>query len=239
MPLRHQASCGRLVGLRTGTADTAATSYTSRYPLLDNLGSVRTLVRQDGAVSARHSYSAYGETSTLTNPDGYDNRIRYTGGYYDTATRLYKLGIRYYDPALGRFTQPDPTSQSFGHTYADDNPVNFIDPSGAHSVDYGTASAGAGNIAYGSYKNYRGLTTLASVPVVATVPVVGAVAGPAAVAYGAYQVVTGTARQIRGVRQLAGLSYCKSDCGFGGNARRFLRGVGPGQGTIDFLGGLI
>lgn len=31
------------------------------------------------------------------------------GGYLDTTTGLYKLGVRYYDPSMGRFTRPDPT----------------------------------------------------------------------------------------------------------------------------------
>ncbi len=48
---------------------------------------------------------------------------------------MYKLGIRYYDPTLGRFTQPDPTGQDPHYTYAGDNPVNFTDPSGASWYD--------------------------------------------------------------------------------------------------------
>jgi RHS repeat-associated protein len=39
------------------------------------------------------------------------NRLAATGGYLASATGLYRLGIRYYDPTLGRFTQPDPTGQ--------------------------------------------------------------------------------------------------------------------------------
>ncbi|MEJ1200443.1 RHS repeat-associated core domain-containing protein [Streptomyces sp. CCNWLW238] len=35
---------------------------------------------------------------------------RYTGAYADP-TGLYKMGHRYYDPTLGRFTQPDPSGQ--------------------------------------------------------------------------------------------------------------------------------
>jgi hypothetical protein len=64
---------------------------------------------------------------------------------------LYKLGIRYYDPNLGRFTQPDPTGQDLHYTYARNNPVNFVDPSGAHSLStfLGGVTAVAGGIGVG------------------------------------------------------------------------------------------
>ncbi|MEU0025124.1 RHS repeat-associated core domain-containing protein [Streptomyces sp. NPDC006335] len=35
---------------------------------------------------------------------------RYSGAYLDP-TGLYKMGARYYDPQLGRFTQPDPSGE--------------------------------------------------------------------------------------------------------------------------------
>ncbi len=50
---------------------------------------------------------------------------------------LTKLGIRYYDPTLGRFTQPDPTGQDPHYTYAANNPVNYVDPTGAYCVSAG------------------------------------------------------------------------------------------------------
>ncbi len=60
-----------------------------------------------GTVAAAYTYSAYGttltSTGTLTQP------YKYGTGYTDTTTNLVKLGIRYYDPTLGRFTQQDPT----------------------------------------------------------------------------------------------------------------------------------
>jgi RHS repeat-associated protein len=62
------------------------------------------------------------------------NNLEYTGGHFDSPTGLYKLGIRYYDPTLGRFTQLDPTGQDPHYTYARNDPCNFIDPSGAGCV---------------------------------------------------------------------------------------------------------
>jgi RHS repeat-associated protein len=48
-----------------------------------------------------------------------------------------KFGTRYYDPAVGRWTQQDPVAGSIGdprtvnrYVYVGDNPVNFVDPGG-------------------------------------------------------------------------------------------------------------
>lgn len=53
-------------------------------------------------------------------------------GYLDEASGLYQMGARYYQPATGRFTQPDPLPASVLtiNRYADagGNPVNFVDP---------------------------------------------------------------------------------------------------------------
>ena len=53
------------------------------------------------------------------------------------STSLYKFGTRYDDPTLGRWTQQDPVGGSLGdlnaanrYTYANDDPVNQVDPSG-------------------------------------------------------------------------------------------------------------
>jgi len=50
---------------------------------------------------------------------------------------LYKFGERYYDPALGRWTQKDPVGGSIGninstnpYVYADNLPNMLVDPSG-------------------------------------------------------------------------------------------------------------
>jgi len=46
----------------------------------------------------------------------------------ESRTGLYKMGERYYDPSIGRFTQEDPAGG--GYSYVDGNPVSFVDPSG-------------------------------------------------------------------------------------------------------------
>ena len=59
---------------------------------------------------------------------GFTNLFKFAGGQYRSSTGLYKFGERYYDPTLGRWTQLD--SAGTGYTYANDNPVNEVDPSG-------------------------------------------------------------------------------------------------------------
>ena len=77
----------------------------------------------------------------LTNP------WKYAGGYLDSSTSLYKFGVRYYNPTLGRWTQQDPVGGSLGdlnsanrYVYANDNPVNAVDPSGKAVGDCGSSA---------------------------------------------------------------------------------------------------
>src|ERR1019366_3403374 len=79
------------------------------------------------------------------------NAWRYASGYYDVSTGLYKLCIRYYDAATGRWTQRDPVGGSLKETvevnpyvYANDDPVNLVDPSGAFSIGCAAAVIGVG-----------------------------------------------------------------------------------------------
>jgi RHS repeat-associated protein len=57
------------------------------------------------------------------------NPVNYTGGTRDT-TGLTKLGTWYYNPAVGRFTQPDPSGQDATYAYGGDTPTSTDDPSG-------------------------------------------------------------------------------------------------------------
>jgi RHS repeat-associated protein len=112
---------GTLIALRSGG--------NSFYYLFDGLGSVVGLVNSSGSKVNSYSYDAYGISRTKS--EQVPNPYEYTGGYLDDATGLYKFGIRYYDPTLGRFTQTDPTGQDPHYTYAGNSPCSFKDPSGA------------------------------------------------------------------------------------------------------------
>ena len=67
-------------------------------------------------------------------------------------TGLYKFGIRYYDPTLGRWTQQDPLGGSLfdpstgnRYAYTNDDPTNLTDPTGkdaACTLNYAGAALG-------------------------------------------------------------------------------------------------
>lgn len=57
----------------------------------------------------------------------------FAGQLYDPSTRLYLMGLRVYDPLIGRFLQPDPIRQDpIGtlYTYARNRPLVFNDATG-------------------------------------------------------------------------------------------------------------
>ncbi|WP_345215395.1 RHS repeat-associated core domain-containing protein [Georgenia halophila] len=101
------------------------------YCVTDHLGSVLGSFNDNGTWQGGYSYSPYGERrSTGTTFPIASNNLRFAGGY-EESPNLYKLGARYYDATLGRFTQADPTGQEPNpYTYAAANPCNNTDPTG-------------------------------------------------------------------------------------------------------------
>ncbi|MGA5605797.1 RHS repeat-associated core domain-containing protein [Streptomyces griseoincarnatus] len=92
----------------SGTLNSMTTGGKSYYYLTDATGNVLGLADSTG--KRTHTY-AYGPTGLpRTTPTEAPQPYRYAGAYADP-TGLYKMGHRYYDPTLGRFTQPDPSGQ--------------------------------------------------------------------------------------------------------------------------------
>ncbi|MEV6810506.1 RHS repeat-associated core domain-containing protein, partial [Streptomyces sp. NPDC051129] len=113
---------GNLVSMRSGGS--------SQYYLTDAQNSVIGLVDTSGKRTAMYTYGPYGEPRTNT---GTQQPFRYTSAYLDPAG-LYKMGARYYDPNLGRFTQPDPSGkESNPYLYTAGDPINNTDPTGLFS----------------------------------------------------------------------------------------------------------
>ena len=116
---------GTPVAVRVGGA--------SFYFVADRQGSTISLVDAAGVPRNAYSYDPYGAPRSKT--EAVANPYRYIGGQYDTTTGLYHLQARYYDPTLGRFTQPDPSGQEANTClYASANPIVFVDFSGLYGA---------------------------------------------------------------------------------------------------------
>ena len=99
----------------------------------DQQGSTRLLTSVTGTVEGISTYDAYGNTTTkgtATTPLGYDAQ------YTDIDTGLIYLRARAYDPTTAQFLTTDPltTLTRTPYTYADDNPLNYTDPTGRIAV---------------------------------------------------------------------------------------------------------
>ena len=77
-------------------------------------------------------YKPFGEVDVNPNSSVVNN-FRFAGQYYDEETGFHYNYHRYYDPKTGRYLTPDPVAVLGGinlFLYADDNPVNIMDPYG-------------------------------------------------------------------------------------------------------------
>jgi RHS repeat-associated protein len=115
------------------------TNFGSNYYFLyDGLGSVVGVMDANGSVGKNYSYDPFGNT-TESGPSPVNSNLRFAGGYHEPAPHnLYQFGTRSYDPTIGRWTQQDPIAGTVDgpteldpYVYVGDDPVNFVDPSGA------------------------------------------------------------------------------------------------------------
>lgn len=102
----------------------------------DILGGINVVTDESGKVVAKLEYTPYGENLIDSS-----ERFQFTGEEKDNATGLYYLSSRYYSPYLMHFTQPDTVlpniydpQQLNRYSYARNNPVKYVDPSG-HAID--------------------------------------------------------------------------------------------------------
>ena len=90
------------------------------------------LTNASGAVTDRYEYDAFGNTTVVpvsavstasAEPNAAvtatSNPFRYCGEYWDSETGTYYLRARYYNPALGRFTQQDAHWSPANRVYGD------------------------------------------------------------------------------------------------------------------------
>jgi len=101
------------------------------WALVDNLGTVRYVIGNDGEVLNRISYDSFGEVISETNPS-IESRFLFTGRELDPETGLVYYRGRYKDGE--RFISEDPIGFAGGdgnlYRYTFNSPTNFTDPSG-------------------------------------------------------------------------------------------------------------
>jgi RHS repeat-associated protein len=113
------------------------------YYFSDHLGTARIITNAGGTVLDDSDFYPFGDERPILSSSG--NAYKFTGKERDSESGLDNFGARYDSSSLGRFISPDAgpfdlsNPQSLNrYTYALNNPLRFIDPSGNEVVDIGT-----------------------------------------------------------------------------------------------------
>ena len=103
-----------------------------RYFHTDLNGCPEELTDENGEILWECSFQLWGKRIHEIEHEPIEQNLRYQGQYLDRETGLHYNTFRYYDPDIGRFTQPDPIGLLGGfnlYQYAP-NPLSWIDPLG-------------------------------------------------------------------------------------------------------------
>jgi RHS repeat-associated protein len=130
------------------------TNHVAYYYSEDNINSSCAL--SSGATPTSQQevnvYYPFGRTAPGNLQASFQVSRRFTGQILDAESGLYYYNARYYDPELGRFTQPDTTipdisnPQSYNrYAYCVNNPLRYNDPDGRAPSDWANAWSSAIN----------------------------------------------------------------------------------------------
>ena len=132
-------------------ARTDSVGTTSWY-LTDREGSIRNLADSSGTVTGTITYDGFGK---VLSSSGAVDRFGYTGREYDPTTGLQYNRERYYDAALGRWTQEDKIGFAGRdpnlERYVGNSPTNASDPSGLEGEWFGPGDWLDRNFGGGAY----------------------------------------------------------------------------------------
>jgi RHS repeat-associated protein len=110
---------------------------TERFFHADALGNVLTHTSTAASLLKDYNYSAHGvQSASAALSDG--DLLMYAARIFDSESDLYDYRRRHYDPTTGAFISEDPIGFSGGlnrHTYVENNPTNFNDPSGLYGTN--------------------------------------------------------------------------------------------------------
>lgn len=206
----------------------------------DHLGSTRVLRDGAGNETRRLTYKPFGDTESDTGTG--EIRYEYTGGALDAETGLYYLGARYYAPVIGRFLQPDDLGNPFDpqtlnrYTYARNNPVNFLDPTGTFFLAFLAAFGSFLGGVLGGASNFVGGVASAFGLNLSALPVLGGAISTDSSAFFVGQQFASLAVTVAGQRGPgfslgdAGASGIEVEASFSGARSFLLREVSSGAG---------
>ena len=113
------------------------TGSSASYYLADHLGSTRSLVDEEGAVTATYDYWPYGKVLATSGAES--THFRFTGHERDPESGLDYMLERSYAYDIGRFLRPDPMQDEYPglspYVYANNNPLKYVDPDGNNHHD--------------------------------------------------------------------------------------------------------
>ncbi|MDQ1236739.1 RHS repeat-associated protein [Paenibacillus sp. SORGH_AS306] len=124
-------------------------SNTLYYYLYNGHGDVIGILYDNGTVANSYEYDEFG--NTVAEQEKTSNPFKYAGEYQDSESGLYYLNARYYDPSMGRFLNEDTVEGQItnpltmnNYTYVENNPTNYIDPTGNSSMQPRSKKSTAG-----------------------------------------------------------------------------------------------
>ena len=138
--LRGQGSASTLVRTFSTTPSGSPLSVRDEssgamtYPVTDGTGSVTGALDAHGALVGVTQYGAFGDPHPVSGGTG--EEYSFTGHAYDAGTGLVYARSRYYDPSSGQFLSEDPLGGANSYTYAANQPLDLVDPTGAAAVEY-------------------------------------------------------------------------------------------------------
>ncbi|MFX4294511.1 polymorphic toxin-type HINT domain-containing protein [Streptomyces bohaiensis] len=130
------AEATRYIDLGAGHAAVIENDSTTSFTLADHHGTGNVAVNAQTLEATQRRTLPFGGYRGDDPASAWPGTRTFVGGYDDTATGLYGLGAREYDPALGRFISADPImdrsdpQQLHGYSYSNNNPLAFSDPTG-------------------------------------------------------------------------------------------------------------